>query len=152
VITASAGLLTALATGRNQRAMTRVQLEHDEKTSLRQERRAIFVEFLEAYDQVFRKALALMVDADGKPNSTFQKVAKAEIDRLMRAYMVVMITAGPAARAAADESIGTLWHLGDAAAVADQETYELALEESRRPRHRVRAAMRAELGVEEVSG
>lgn len=150
VITAGAGVITTQATGRNQRELTRAQLAHDEAKSLRQERRASFVEFLEAYDQVFRKAQTQMADADSDPTSTFQNAAKAEMHRLTRAYLVVTITAGAAVRTTAGDALRTMWQLGDAVAAADQKKFKRAIGQARAPRHRVRAAMRAELDVEET--
>jgi hypothetical protein len=164
IITAAAGLATAVITVRHQRAEAQRRDREASRRGLRDERRTVFVEFLSAYDAVFSCAVQIAgeVDAGARPRVAapevaeqlaFERDARAEIAAVRQAYLTLTITAGEKTREAADSCTESLWALGEAAYEGSNAArFRKAVEESGAPRQRLREAMRDELGIEAAPG
>lgn len=154
-LTAAAGLLTAMLTGRQRQETVERQFHHEEIQKIREERRAIFVEYLAAYDTAMGRAYRVMNDSHvsavtdsvhkGQP---FETVAEEEMAGVNRAYLTITITASDETRQAADDCTGSLWRIGNAAMSEDRGAFDREVENAREPRRILRAAMRKELNVE----
>jgi hypothetical protein len=70
-----------------------------------------------------------------------------EIRRFKQAHLMVTITTPAAVRTASDRCLGSIWDLLDAAVTGDTQQFEQAVNDTRKPRDDVRAAMCAQLGV-----
>jgi hypothetical protein len=154
-VTATAGLLTAMLTARQQRATLERQIQRETKDKLREERRVAFVDYLKAYDTAMGKAQGVMDSRDSTPSvqadlpRPFETVAETEMGYVNQAYLTITITASrEQTREAAAESTSKLWRVGNAAMSGDKESYEREVEASREPWRRLRDEMRKELDVE----
>lgn len=155
VVTATAGLLTAMLTTRQQRETLERQLKQETNSKIREERRAVFVDYLKAYDAAMGQAFKVMISHDSMtltqtdPPRPFETVANAEVASVNQAYLTLTITASNSeTREAADECNDTLWRIGKAAMSGNKESFDQEVEGAREPRRRLRAAMRKELGME----
>ena len=154
VVTAAAGLLTAMLTGRHQRTTLERQFQQEADNRIHDERRSVFVDYLKAYDDAMGRAHSIMnsgptaasPQADRPP--PFETEAEAEMSRVNQTYLLISITALRDTREAASDCTGTLWRIGNAAMSGDKESFNREVEAAHEPRRRLRAAMRRELGVE----
>jgi hypothetical protein len=148
VITAVAGLLTATLTARNQRVLAEIQAQREQRKSELIDRRADFATFLQAYDDVFAGGENLFDRVhEGETRLDPRKELFDEIRRFKQAHLMVTITTPAAVRTASDRCLGSIWDLLDAAVTGDTQQFEQAVNDTRKPRDDVRAAMCAQLGV-----
>jgi hypothetical protein len=150
VVTAVAGLLTATLTGRNQRVLAEIQAQREQRKSELVDRRADFATFLQAYDDVFGGGENLFDRAhEGETGLDPRKELFDEIRRFKQAHLMLTIITPVAVRTASDRclGLGSIWDLLDAAVTGDTQQFEQAVNDTRKPRDDVRAAMRAQLGV-----
>lgn len=153
-LTAVAGLLTAVLAGRQRRAAAQTQFRQETGQRIRDERRAVFVEYLAAYDAALGRAHQVFNAPDraaygeGESFRPFETVAEAEMGRVNQAYLTMTITASGKTREAASECTSALWKIGNAAMSGDEAVFNRAVEDAREPRRVLLAAMRKELGVE----
>lgn len=152
-VTALAGLGTAVLVGHQQQAAEETRFRHETGQRIRDERRAIFVEYLAAYEaalgrahQAFNSSVqpAFGEVVESRP---FETVAEAEMGRVNQAYLTITITALRDTRKAASKCNDVLWKIGNAATSGDERAFNLAVESGHEPRHALQAAMRKELGV-----
>jgi hypothetical protein len=88
-LTATAGLLTAMLSGRQQQEALSRQFRQEDNRKIREERRAIFVEYLTAYDAALGRAYQVVNNLHASARSTstpegrpFETVAEKEMARL----------------------------------------------------------------------
>jgi gas vesicle protein len=160
-ITAGAGLVTASQSAKHQRDEALRQAQEDDHRRLRDERRAVFVEYLLADDAMFGRALVIAEEVRGglrvsaTPDQArdhrheFERHARDEVAAVYQAYLTLTITAGVRTREVAEACHESLWALG-AASIAgrDSSAFREAESAANEPRHQLREAMRAELGVD----
>jgi hypothetical protein len=158
VVTATAGLITAYLSSRQRVAEAEHQARLERQRQIRDERRAIFVEYLSAYRTMYSRALEIAAQGGAPDNSSvtqvrvamklFERTATAEALEYSRTYYTVTISASKETREAADEATRTLWELAAAAVTGNQPAVEEADSNTAEPRRRLRSAMRADLGID----
>jgi hypothetical protein len=149
-LTSLTTLAATVLVQRHQERLARQQHDLEQLRARRQELRAAFVSFLEAYDAAFARSAFTLTSTDNhsdEPDRAWRTIARDEMTRLQQAYLVVCITADQPVRDAANASLGTIWSLGTAAAAGDVVQYEHLRDESKQPRDHLREAMRDQLGV-----
>jgi hypothetical protein len=153
-VTAVAGLFTAMLVGRQQRAALERQFQQETEKQIREERRAIFVDYLKAYDVAEARAFAVInspaptVLTQPDVPRPFETVAEMEVGNVNKAFLTLTITASGETCQAASECTGTLRIIGNAAMSGDVERFNREIETAREHMRHLRAAMRKELGVE----
>ena len=157
-VTATAGLVTAYLSSRQRVAEAEHQARLERQRQIRDERRAIFVEYLSAYRMMYSRALEIVAQggcADKfdvtqvrEAMKRFERAATTEVLDYSRAYYTVTISASKETREAADEATRTLWELAAAAVTGNQAAVEEADSNTAEPRRRLRSAMRADLGID----
>jgi hypothetical protein len=149
IVTAIAGILTAIISGRNQRALSEMQAERETRKAEAAARRADFTAFLKAYDDVYAGGEALFSQAATLQGLDPRKELFDQIRSFKQAHLILSITSAPAVWHASNLCLRSMWGFLDAAVTGDQELYEAAVERATDPREQVRAAMREQLNAVE---
>ena len=135
------------------------QAAQERDKQIREERRAIYVEYLSAYRKMYSRAHALAAQGgcidDSEANTArgalwrlFERVATEEVLDFSRSYYTVTISGSKKTREAADKATSTLWDLVSTCVGGNQVAIEEADNKTQERRRRLREEMRADLGID----
>lgn len=157
LVTATAGLLTALIAARNQRHHAAAESLAALQQKLREERRAAFLAYLQTYRALYAQALAIARDpvrkhvesASSNRAGLFEQEAPEQVLAFSDAHYELSIIAGRRVRNAARVCTAGIWKLATRCISGNPEEVREAESETRQPLRDLREAMRLELGVDD---